>query len=166
MPQECTDYLQNLFGNEYNILDGTAQIVLGTAFLEDEVTNVRMQSILNMHSMDVGRILSYLVAQNMLVQNSKGRWTSYRLNVEYEKVLKPIDLFDENIEELVFTNKTDRAIYEYIRANGFVTSHQIVGITRISSRSGANNALRRLIDAGYVQKVREGRHFIYKMVET
>lgn len=165
MPQECTEFLQNLFGEDYNSLEGTSQIVLGTAFLEDEVTNVRMQSILNMHSMDVGRILASLVERNMLVQNSKGRWTSYRLNVEYEGTSEPMDLFEENADEIVFSNKTDKVIYEYILANGFVTSQQIVGITRISSRSGANNALRRLIAAGYVRKIREGRHFIYKISE-
>ena len=75
MPPECTEYLCQLFGVAYKHLDKDAQIILGTAYLEDGVTNTRMQSILNLHSVEIGHILSNLVDKNMLIVNKKGRWT-------------------------------------------------------------------------------------------
>lgn len=40
---ECTEYLNQLFGLKYNHLNKEEQIILGTAYLENGVTNVRMQ---------------------------------------------------------------------------------------------------------------------------
>ena len=58
MPIECTEFLKKLFGLKYDHLDRESQIILGTAYLEESVSNVRMQSILNMHSTDIGHLLS------------------------------------------------------------------------------------------------------------
>ena len=54
-------------------------------------------------------------------------------------------------------------IYNYIRANGFITTYQILNITKITTTAGASVALGRLMEAGLVKKVRQGRHFIYQL---
>src|SRR5699024_8771731 len=94
MPIECTEFLKKLFGLKYDHLDRESQIILGTAYLEESVSNVRMQSILNMHSTDIGHLLSSLVEQKFLVADRKGRWTRYRLNLNYTIVSEQYSLED------------------------------------------------------------------------
>ena len=163
MPQECTEYLQNLFGLAYAHLKNEAQIILGTAYLENGVTNARMQSMLNLHSIEIGHILSELVELDMLIPDKKGRWTSYRLNEDYVIQPEQVDFQDVPLEEFGFKNKADEIIYNYITTNGFITTHQILEITNITTLAGASVALNRLIKAGLVKKVRQGRHFIYQL---
>lgn len=164
MPQECTEHLQSLFGLKYTRLNKEEQIILGTAFLEGSVTNARMQSIFDLHSTEIGHILAGLVESNMLIADKKGRWTSYILNEEYQMQDEQLDIEEIQSGEIVFRNDTDRIIYEYIRTNDFITSHQILDITRINTPQGANVALGRLIDMGLIKKIRKGRQFIYQLI--
>ena len=71
MPQECTDHLQNLIGVEYTNLSSNEQIILGTAYLENGVTNARMQSIINRDSTKIGHMLADLVEQQMLIAEKR-----------------------------------------------------------------------------------------------
>lgn len=163
MPQECTEHLQSLFGWTYSRLSREEQIILGTAFLEGTVTNSRMQSMLDLHSTEIGRILSGLVDAKMLIANKKGRWTNYRLNEEYEIQPEQFQQIELSPVELKFSNDTDQIIYDYIRTNGFITTHQVLEITRITTPQGANVALGRLMKMGLIVKVRKGRQFIYQL---
>lgn len=162
MPVECTEYLQKLFGVKYNHLNKESQIILGTAYLENGVSNARMQSILELHSSGIGHILTTLVDQNLLIANKKGRWTSYHVNVNYEIKPEQYDISDIPESVIKFKNDTDRIIFEYIRTNGFITVHQVLAITRITSTQGANVALGRLMKMNLIKKVRQGRQFIYQ----
>ena len=47
--------------------------------------------------------------------------------------------------------------------NGFITVHQVLDITRITTTQGANVALGRLMNMGLIIKVRRGRQFIYQL---
>jgi predicted HTH transcriptional regulator len=162
MPAECTEYLQKLYGAKYNSLDNEPQIILATAFLENGVSNARMQSILDMHSTDIGHILASLVEQNMLIADKKGRWTSYRINTDYEIEEEQYQLY-LHPQEIVFKNESDRIIYEYVRANGFITSAQVQQISKIKSRQGASVALNRLIARGLIKMVHHGKSTYYEL---
>lgn len=163
MPEECSEYLQRLFGSTYLQLNREEQIILGTAYLENSVTNSRLQSILELHSVDIGHLLSALVDKEMLVVNKKGRWTSYCLNRDYDAQNQQIDIYTISHEAPVLKNETDQIIYDYIKVNGFITAAQICSITRIKTSAGASKATKRLIEAGLVEKVRKGRSFIYQL---
>ncbi len=163
MPQECTEHLQALFGAAYSHLSSEEQIILGTAYLEGTVTNSRMQSMLELHSTEIGRILSGLVDTKMLIANKKGRWTDYRLNEEYEIQPEQFQQMEFSTPEPELRNETDRMIYRYIRTNGFITTHQVLEITRIGTPQGANVALGRLMKMGLIIKIRKGRQFIYQL---
>lgn len=165
MPAECTEHLHRLLGTAYDHLDREAQLILGTAYLEGRVTNVRMQSMLDLNSTDIGHVLAELVEKNMLIADKKGRWTSYSLNEEYKIEPEQIDLGDIPIQECEFKNESDRIIYEYIKVNRFITTKQTVDITRITTTAGASVALGRLIKAGPVRKVRKGKQVIYTLNE-
>lgn len=163
MPQECTEYLQTLFGLAYDHLSRDEQIILGTAYLEGGVTNSRLQSMLELHSTEIGHILAGLVERKMLTANKKGRWTSYKLNENYEIQHEQVELEDLAPKTIVFKNETDRIIYEYIQVNGFITAHQVMEITNITTNQGAWVALNRLTNADLVMKVRKGRQFICQL---
>lgn len=164
MPQECTERLQALFGTAYSRLSNSEQIILGTAHLEGTVTNFRMQSMLDLHSTEIGRILAGLVDRKMLIANKKGRWTDYRLNEDYEIQPEQVDLMDMHLPEITFKNETDRIIYEYAKENGFITTAQVIQATRISTRQGAVLALNRLISRGLLHSSGKGKSTIYKYV--
>ena len=59
-----------------------------TAITEDNISNYRIQQLLGKNTLEVGRLLYYLVDNGMLVSNSKGRWTSYSINTEYSQGVK------------------------------------------------------------------------------
>lgn len=164
MPQECTEYLKLLYGEDYSQLDSSSQIILGTAYLENEVTNSRMQSILNLHSTEIGHLLSALVENSMLVANKKGRWTTYNLNESYVKQSSQIQLSDVASKDIKFRCPSDKLIYDYIKTNGFITTNQIVSITSITTTSGASAALARLRKMGLVKKEHHGKQVIYKLI--
>lgn len=163
MPQECTEYLLKLFGPAYSRLSNNEQIILGTAYLEGEVTNSRLQSMLDLHSIEIGHVLAGLVGNKMLVPDRKGRWTSYHLNEAYVIQPEQMELTDIGPGEIHLKNQTDQAIYDYIRTNGFITANQVLNISRINTTQGANVALGRLIKADLVVMVRKGRHVIYQL---
>lgn len=163
MPQECTQHMQRLFGWTYSKLPSEAQIILGTAYLEEDVTNSRMQSILPLNSIEIGHILASLVEKEMLIANKNGRWTSYHLNTNYQIPDEQVDLLSTVENEPTLKNETDRIIYQYIQSNEFITAHQVVEITRLTTTQGANSALGRLMNADLIVKVRKGRHFIYQL---
>lgn len=163
MPKECTDHLKKLFGSVYTHLSQNEQLILGTAYLEGSVTNSRLQALLDLHSTDVGHLLSDLTARNLLLVNWKGRWSSYQVNENYQPEAEQIDLSDIFSDDQDSLRKSDKMIYEYICTNGFITSSQVISLVPdITTKSGATAALRRLIKGQLIEKVREGRQFIYK----
>ena len=163
MPKECTDHLKKLFGRVYTHLSQNEQLILGTAYLEGSVTNSRLQALLDLHSTDVGHLLSDLTARNLLLVNWKGRWSSYQVNENYQPEAEQIDLSDIFSDDQDSLRKSDKMIYEYICTNGFITSSQVISLVPdITTKSGATAALRRLKKGQLIEKVREGRQFIYK----
>lgn len=164
LPEDCILHMQNLFGQVFFELNKNEQIVLGTAYLEHRVTNARLQSVLDMHSADIGRLLVDLVERNLLLINSKGRWTSYILNEKFRVGVEQLQLSGFEPEEINFKIESDKLIYQYILSNGFITTAQVTEITKISTKAGASVAINRLIKAGLVRKERIGKSFIYKLV--
>ncbi len=165
MPEECTAFLSSLLGiATYQKLSSEEQIVLGTAYLEGSVSNQRLQQMLDLHPTDIGKILSGLVDKRMLISEPKGRWTTYTINREYQQTPDQISLSDYE-EPNPQLNATDHVIYQYIRTNGLITAKQVLGLTRISTVSGANVALKRLIQRGLVQRKGSSHNTYYVLTE-
>ena len=159
MPKECTEYLQNKFGWVYEKLERCGQIILGTAYLERYVTNSRLQAILGLTSIEVGRMLLELVHKNILIFDGNGRWRRYSINERFTIPPEQIDLTVN--EQINFKIDTDKIIYNYIKTNGFITAQQVITSTKLTSKSGAVKALNRLIDEQLIKKVRRGRQITY-----
>ena len=89
-------------------------------------------------------------------------WT-YQINEEYEKQPEQIELIDV-LNKKVDLNKTDQLIYQFVQANGMITTLQVVDIIdTISTPQGASVALNRLIRKELLKKVQQGRHVIYTL---
>ena len=166
MPEECTEYLVNLLGEHtYKRLSSEEQIILGTAYLEGSVSNMRLQQMFDLHPTDIGRILGGLVDKEMLVSDWKGRWTTYTINKEYKHKCDQLDMADVDVVEIPFKNEADRLIYNYIRENGLITTAQVLTITKIGTQQGASVALNRLIKRGLVKKTGVSHRTHYVLAE-
>ena len=151
MPKECTEKLGILFGENYVRLDSDEQIILATAYLEQQVTNERLQSILNKHSVDVGKKLAVLIEKNMLIAEKKRRWTKYSLNLEYKEMPIQMDLNDYAESDPVL-NKTDKLIYQYIKENGYPpTLEEIAGGVGVKAKSTISMRLMELQEDGWIE---------------
>ena len=164
MPIECTEYLQRLFGMAYQHLSSNEQILLATAQLEREVTNTRLQSILDLHSTEVGKLLNELVEKQMLIAKRKGRLTTYSVNTEYVIQEEQILIEDLEMPALVL-NKTDCQIYDYVKMNEFITLEQIMAITRITAKQGALKAVERLETKGLILRDKQGKEAFYRIIK-
>lgn len=85
LPEESLEYMHTTFGAEYDNLSSRQQIILCTAYVEKQVSNSRLQPLLETHSIDVAKDLKCLVDNNFLIRNNNGRWTTYEINGSYEK---------------------------------------------------------------------------------
>lgn len=85
LPEECTAFMQSHFGSSYGSLSSHQQIILCTAYVEKQVTNSRLQPLLETHSVDVAKDLKILVDNGFLLRNNNGRWTTYEINGSYVK---------------------------------------------------------------------------------
>ena len=127
------------------------------------MSNTRLQSVLGMYSIDIGRLLANLVELNMLIVEKRGRWTTYQINEEYEKQPEQIELVDVFSSE-VDLNKTDQLIYQFVQANGMITTQQVVDVIEsISTTQGASVAINRLIKKDLLKQNRNGRHVFYTL---
>ena len=159
LPQEITEYLSQIFKEDYFLLEAEEQMILSITYMDKEITNEKIQLLLNTHVVEVGKYLSDLVKKEMLVVNQNGRWTTYSINEKYGVSLISSLESDEDL------NKTDREILEYLKNNKKITSKDVIKLTNISSISGANKALKRLFDKNLLKKTRIKNSVFYEIKE-
>ena len=159
LPQEITEYLSQIFKEDYFLLEAEEQMILSITYMDKEITNEKIQLLLNTHVVEVDKYLSDLVKKEMLVVNQNGRWTTYSINEKYGVSLISSLESDEDL------NKTDREILEYLKNNKKITSKDVIKLTNISSISGANKALKRLFDKNLLKKTRIKNSVFYEIKE-
>lgn len=57
----------NAYRIDYDTLSAPEQVVLATAYLEKEVNNNRLQSLLSLNPIEVGKILAQLTQNNFII---------------------------------------------------------------------------------------------------
>lgn len=65
--------------NEYARLSANEQLTLAYVWNGDEINNTILQQLLSLNSIEAGRLLHNLVDKGLLTQDSKGRWTTYKV---------------------------------------------------------------------------------------
>lgn len=109
-----------------------------------------------MHPADVGKLLSHLVSNNILVPIGQGRWSSYTINTNYTQ-RKNQQRTELNQSSLT----TDEMIYSFIQKQGSITTRQVTQITSIKTLAGAGIALKRLIKSGQIQRIHKDGQNLY-----
>ena len=83
IPEETLTELKQLFGNEIDMLGGDELMVLATCQIEGDVSNQRLQYLIDRHKTDITKLLQELCREKFLTSENKGRWTTYHLNKAY-----------------------------------------------------------------------------------
>ena len=83
LPEETLEELHSMFGVEIDTLGKDELTILATCQIEGEVSNSRLQYMIEQHRTDITKILQDLCKQGYLLSDNKGRWTTYHLNTHY-----------------------------------------------------------------------------------
>ena len=79
-PKEAIEELQNRFGNSFEALSANEQAVLVTALLENEINSPRIQNLLDLNMIEVGKLLFHLSNTGYLISAGRGRGTTYSVS--------------------------------------------------------------------------------------
>lgn len=91
LPEQTLNELKNLFGNSIDNLSADELTILATCQIEGEITNSRLQYMIDKHRTDITKILQELCKENFLLSENKSRWTTYHLNTNFLN-----DIIEEN----------------------------------------------------------------------
>lgn len=83
LPEETLDELRKLYGDSIDTLGKDELTILATCHIEGEISNSRLQYMIDQHRTDITKILQDLSKHGYLLSNSKGRWTTYHLNTSF-----------------------------------------------------------------------------------
>lgn len=83
IPESTMEALRELFGAEIESLGKNELTILSTCHIEGEISNSRLQYLLNLHKSDITAVLQDLSKTGYLKSENKGRWTTYHLNAQY-----------------------------------------------------------------------------------
>lgn len=80
IPDETRSFLRDHFG-EATLAALTPEEIqaLVTAYIEQDVSNARLQELLEAHPADISRMLASLCERGLLVSDARRRWTRYRI---------------------------------------------------------------------------------------
>ena len=83
LPEQTLNELKNLFGDRVDNLSADELTILATCQIEGEITNSRLQYMIDKHRTDITKILQELCKENFLLSENKSRWTTYHLNTTF-----------------------------------------------------------------------------------
>jgi ATP-dependent DNA helicase RecG len=162
IPQESIVFLKSVLKEEHENLVKEEVMALVTAHQEDYVTNNRLQSLIDTHSLYSNKILSSLVEKGYLESKGIGRGTKYYLSETFidNKDLNQ-DTGNEENEDNANTNEfgdlnhDEAKVIQYIIDNGYITnslSRAHLGFGKTKSISLFN----KLIDKDKIEKTGSG----------
>ncbi|MCK4258714.1 MAG: putative DNA binding domain-containing protein [Halanaerobiales bacterium] len=85
LPTESLEFFRSVLGNVFFELSNDEILILVTAEQESQVTNARLQVILDEHSADINKILNGLVDKKFLVTEGQRKGTRYKLSQIFDK---------------------------------------------------------------------------------
>lgn len=80
IPEDTLADLKAIFGDSVEALGKDELTALAVCHIEGEISNTRLQYIINRHKSDITKLLQELCKDGYLEPESKNRWTIYRLN--------------------------------------------------------------------------------------
>ena len=179
VPEVYREKLKLMYGNSLDSLNTDEVKILLAAITEGEISNARVQCILDMHSKDISDLLRSMVNRGLLVEEGFGRGKKYMANEEFcwekeelsiEEDLKEesktnnLDRKIESIDDLnllnVKINKLEEDILKIIINDGFTTANIIMknlGLSKYKSIKSLND----LIEKELIKRIGVNRNTKY-----
>ena len=98
IPEETFSELKNLFGDIVASLDGDEMMVLSACQIEGDITNQKLQYLVDRHKTDITKLLQDLCRREFLISDNRGRWTTYHLNETYRVKQGSSNIDSSNID--------------------------------------------------------------------
>ena len=90
LPENVLQEMKSYYGYEiYDALKATEQNILAYVWYGECVSNIELQQMLGLNSIEVGKILHNMVEKQLLKRENKNRWTTY-------SVIKNSEMSDES----------------------------------------------------------------------
>lgn len=90
LPENVLQEMKSYYGYEiYGALKATEQNILAYVWYGESVSNIELQQMLWLNSIEVGKILHNMVEKQLLKRENKNRWTTY-------SVIKKSEMSDES----------------------------------------------------------------------
>lgn len=83
LSKDILNFLKNNYGDAFSGLTHDELMTLATCYSEGEVSNYRLQVIIDQHSADITKLLKKLCDNGFLVSYGFGRGTRYQINRDY-----------------------------------------------------------------------------------
>lgn len=176
VPEVYREKLRLMYGNSLDSLNTDEVKILLAAITEGEISNARVQCILDMHAKDISDLLRSMVNRGLLVEEGFGRGKKYMANEEFwcEDSDSCLDVVgdesnnnDLKNNEITLVNSkfndVEREILNIIKDRGFTTNKintETLGISSYKSVRYCNN----LIEKGAIKKEGKGRNVRYTLV--
>jgi predicted HTH transcriptional regulator len=177
LPDETLASLRVKFGEEIDGLGKDELMILATCHIEGDVSNSRLQYMINRHPTDITKILQELCRDGYLLSENKNRWTTYHLNDDFgrgnpenvETSGANVETLEENVEtsganmetsgENVETSEGSTNKREQIRnlileacQNDYKTVSELAELSDRTVKHLQNRIIPELLSAGLLQR--------------
>ena len=130
---DILSYLKSHYGEAFNELTHDELMTLATCYSEGEVTNYRLQIIIDKHSSDITKLLKNLCDKGFLISYGFGRGTKYQINEEYEHTT--LEKVASKVASKVATSGTRKSV-ERLRQDIIDVCDDYISLEEIATKVG------------------------------
>ena len=102
-PTTVLEEMKHYYGSAaYDLLTANEQQILAYVWNGDSISNIELQQLLGLNSIEAGKLLHQMVKKGLMNQNNKNRWTTYTIHKEQvanESMEKSMEKSEEKSEE-------------------------------------------------------------------
>ena len=134
LPKTVLEEMKHYYGSAvYDLLTANEQQILAYVWNGDSISNIELQQLLGLNSIEAGKLLHQMVKKGLMNQNNKNRWTIYTIHKEQvanESMEKSMEKSKEKSEEKL--TPTEIRVVELIQKKShhtYKTLSQTLGFT-------------------------------------
>lgn len=103
LPKTVLEEMKHYYGSAvYDLLTANEQQILAYVWNGDSISNIELQQLLGLNSIEAGKLLHQMVKKGLMNQNNKNRWTIYTIHKEQvanESMEKSMEKSEEKSKE-------------------------------------------------------------------
>ena len=103
LPKTVLEEMKHYYGSAvYDLLTANEQQILAYVWNGDSISNIELQQLLGLNSIEAGKLLHQMVKKGLMNQNNKNRWTTYTIHKEQvanESMEKSMEKSEEKSKE-------------------------------------------------------------------